>query len=132
MKRYDPLRAPDPAEWLALNEHRRIHLAEEHHRRARIRLPNLKAHAVTHVIVENQMALGEEIPVRTLRRLMAEGLNRHEAVHAVGMVLMELIFDVMKQPEAKRSEPGLDPNKPYYDALETLTAESLRNSGSEQ
>lgn len=56
VNRYDPERAPEPAEWLALDEQVRIELAEEHHRLARVKLPNLKAHAVFHAIVENQLA----------------------------------------------------------------------------
>jgi hypothetical protein len=42
---------------------------------------------VFHVIVENQAAQGLETPVRrTLARLQAEGLSRHDAVHAVGSI----------------------------------------------
>jgi hypothetical protein len=77
MKRSDPLQAPEAEEWLWLDESERIRLAAEYHRRARIRLPNVKVHAVFHVIAENQIALGDKIPVRrTLVRLMEEGLDR--------------------------------------------------------
>src|ERR1700676_270077 len=80
---YDPLEAPEPEQWLALDEGERIHLAQSYHRRARVRLPNEKVHAVLHVVVENQIALGDEMPVqRTVQRLIAEGLDRHEAIHA--------------------------------------------------
>ena len=80
MERYDPLVAPDAQEWLALDEQDRVHLAQDYHERAGIIVPNAKLHAVAHVIVENQVALADALPVeRTLRRLMAEGLNRHEA-----------------------------------------------------
>jgi hypothetical protein len=90
VKRYDPLQAPEPEEWLSLDESERIRLAAEYHRRARIRLPNRKVHAVFHVIAENQIATGDEIPVRrTLVRLMEEGLDRHEAIHAIGLALTE-------------------------------------------
>ena len=45
----------------------------EHHRPARIRLPNLRVHASLHVTVENQVLLGEETPVAAaLLRLMGE------------------------------------------------------------
>ena len=43
---YDPLDAPEPEEWLAIDEAERIHLAQDYHRRARVRLPNEKLHAV--------------------------------------------------------------------------------------
>mgnify|MGYP003481767832 CR=1 FL=1 len=40
MNTYNPDKAPDPARWLALDEQRRIQLAEKYHRAARTRLPN--------------------------------------------------------------------------------------------
>jgi HD superfamily phosphodiesterase len=130
MKRYDPLKAPDPEEWLSMDEQQRISLAQDYHRRARIRLPNEKVHAVVHAIVENQIALGDEMPLRrTIERLMAEGLDRHDAIHAIGMVLMEFINGVMSRAEPEHPERGRDPNNPYYAALEKLTAESWRKSG---
>ena len=58
MQRYDPLEAPDPKEWLELDEQERIVLVQDYHRRARIRLPNKKVHATLHAIVEAQIALG--------------------------------------------------------------------------
>jgi uncharacterized protein YoaH (UPF0181 family) len=45
-----------------------------------------------HVIVENQLTTGDppEVPA-TLARLMAEGLSRHEAVHAVASIVADEI-----------------------------------------
>ena len=40
MNKYNPLKAPDPAEWLAMDEGERMALVREYHRRAKIRLPN--------------------------------------------------------------------------------------------
>jgi len=128
--RYDPLKAPDPAEWLALDEQERISLAQDYHRRAKIRLPNETVHSVLHAIVENQIALGDEIPVRrTVQRLMTEGLDRHDAIHAVGMILMQFMSDVMSRADTQQPESRADPNLPYYAALEELTAESWRRYG---
>jgi hypothetical protein len=124
MQRYDPLKAPDPQEWLALDEQERIAFAREYHRRARIRVPNETAHATAHAVVESQIAHGDETPARrTAARLMNEGLDRHEAVHAIGMVLFEFMFDLMNAPESPA-----DPNAPYFAALERLTAEEWRRS----
>jgi hypothetical protein len=128
MKSYDPLKAPDPQQWLSLDERQRIALVRDYHRRKRIRVPNEQVHAAAHIIVENQIALGDETPVRrTMQRLMTEGLDRHEAVHAVGMVLMEHIFDLVKGE--KPPPPGADPNAPYFATLERLTADQWRRSG---
>jgi hypothetical protein len=127
MKNYDPLDPPEPEEWLSLDEQGRIDLVESFHRRARIRLPNAKVHAVVHAIVENQIALGDETPVkRTVQRLMSEGLDRHDSIHAVGSVLMFHISDLLAQPGAKTEA---DPNRPYFAALDQLTANDWLASG---
>ena len=123
VKHYDPQRAPDPKSWLALDEEERIVLALQYHRRARVRLPNARLHATIHVIVENQVALGDEIPVRrTLERLRAEGLDRHDAVHAIGSVTTKHIYDLLKE-----GPPAGDPNAPYWAELQSLTAEGWRH-----
>ena len=121
MNRYDPDNAPDPTEWLALEELTRIQLAEEHHRLARTKLPNLKAHAVFHAIVENQLAENLDPVVRAMTRLTAEGLNRHEAVHAIASVVAEHIHDLLNaKADADNSEAN------YYAAVERLTTKSWR------
>ena len=117
---YDPLEAPEPEEWLAIDEGERIHLAQSYHRRARVRLPNEKVHAVVHVVVENQIALGDETPVqRTVQRLMAEGLDRHEAIHAVASLLAEFMHDLVNNPGSRTGS-----NQAYVAALQRLTAEA--------
>ncbi len=124
MQHYDPLEAPDPAEWLALEEQERIDLARDYHHSAGIRLPNATAHATFHAIVETQIALVDETPARrTAQRLMDQGLDRHEALHAIGSVLAEFIHDLINAPES-----DTDPNAPYFAALERLTAEDWRRS----
>jgi hypothetical protein len=118
--KYDAFHDPDPAAWLGLDEQIRIQLAQDYHRRKKIRLPNLTIHATIHAIVENQVALGEEIPVRaTLRRLLGEGLDRHDAIHAIGAVLT----DHMRCLMLEKAE-GKDPNPAYFGKLECLTLES--------
>jgi hypothetical protein len=122
MDDYNPLKAPAPEEWLALDEDERLELVKDYHRRARIRVPNLEVHAVAHSIVENQIALGDETPAqRAAERLMKQGLDRHEAIHAIGSVLMANIFDLMKSPTSAG-----DPNPSYFAELEALSAESWR------
>ena len=125
MQHYDPLEAPDPEEWLELDEQERIDLVRNYHRRARVRLPNEQLHATLHAVVEAQIALGDETPARRIaQRLIGEGLDRHEAIHAIGMVLAEHIYDVLKTEKSGKD----DPNAPYFAALERLTAEDWRRS----
>src|SRR5262249_55620510 len=127
MHRYNPLQAPDPKEWSAMDEQERIRLVEQYHRRAGIRLPNVTVHAIFHAVIETQIALGDELPVRrTLQRLMSEGLDRHDAIHAIGSVLAMHMSDLASRPDAASKA---DPNDAYYAALERLTAEEWLQSG---
>jgi hypothetical protein len=120
--KYDAHCQIEPQAWLALDESERIDSVTEYHRRQRIRLPNDTVHATIHVIVENQVALGDAYPAKSvLSRLMSEGLNRHEAVHAVGSVLAEQLFNALKH---KTTESDL--NAAYLEKLNRLTAECWR------
>ncbi len=117
---YDPLAAPDPAKWRRLSELAQIDLVLEYHRDAEIELPNEHLHAVLHSIVETQAAAGQELPVAaTLIRLQNEGLDRHEAIHAVAGVL-----SAHMQALLEGSRSASDANAPYFQELYHLTAKT--------
>jgi hypothetical protein len=119
---YDPDQHVDPDAWFEFDESERIEAVTEYHRRAKVRLPNANLHATTHVIVENQVALGDAYPVQSvLFRLMAEGLSRHDAIHAIGLVLAERLFAGLRE----KGQPA-DLNAEYLEKLNRLTAESWR------
>jgi hypothetical protein len=129
MQDYDPLVEPDPDEWLAADEQERIDAVKYYHRHARSEAERSTLHAVIHAVVEGQIALGDELPVqRTLLRLMDEGLDRHEAIHAVGSVLAGHLNELMREAKAGRNPEG-DINVPYFAELERLTAKDWLNSG---
>jgi hypothetical protein len=118
MQAYDPLNAPDPDEWQSMDEDERITLVMKHHRKVGVKLPNERMHAAIHAVVENQIALGDEIPAQaTLERLMREGLDRHDAIHAVGSVLVNFLHELLVADDA-----GPSANKRYYRELKRLTA----------
>jgi len=119
MDSYDPFEAPTPAVWLNLDESERNSLVLDYHLKEASEFPGLHAHAVIHAIVETQVAMGDETPVaRTLDRLQQEGLDRHDAIHAVGSVLAGRIYDLLG---GKGSSANV--NQEYWDALERLTAD---------
>ena len=95
--RYDASKAPDPEEWLELDEFDRLDQVIDYHKRAKLPIgENNRLHAGFHVIVENQLAMGDLTVVpATLDRLMREGLDRHDAIHAVASVLMGIVFDAV-------------------------------------
>ena len=119
---YDPDRSPDAKTWLASDEGERITLVSDYHRRQGISAPDL--HAVIHVVVENQLALGDAVVVATLGRLVAEGLSRHDAIHAIGSVLAEYLYELL------RDAPG--PENPIYavylDRLNKFSAKAWLDS----
>jgi HD superfamily phosphodiesterase len=122
LSQYDPHEHINPGTWLELDESERMQVVRRYHRRQQIRLPNETVHAVVHVIVENQVALGDRFPARAvLLRLMKEGLDRHEAIHAIGSVLSEEFFVAMSGQE---TESNL--NADYIEKLKSLTADSWR------
>jgi hypothetical protein len=84
---YNPESAPNPAAWLAHPEGERIRLVKIFHVSERIELPDVEAHSAAHVIVENQVASGYGPSCRALARLQEQGLSRHEALHAIAMVV---------------------------------------------
>lgn len=88
LTKYDPDRAPDPERWRVQNEMDLIDIVERYHRREGVLLLNPRQHAALHVMVENQVALGDRTPVDdAVQRLMGEGMSRHDAIHAIGAVL---------------------------------------------
>jgi hypothetical protein len=121
--RYDAYDQPHSATWLELDENARVDAVVAYHRRAGVKLENLKLHAITHVVVENQVALGEPTPVPdTLKRLVDEGLDRHEAIHAIGGILMSIVFDVSHDPDVAG-----DITARYSRELAKLTAAGWRS-----
>ena len=120
---YEADEHPDPDTWLELDETERIDLVIDYHRRTGVQLENPQYHAIAHVVVENQVALGEATSVpETLNRLMDGGLDRHDAIHAIGNILMDIVFDA-----AHEQDDGGDVNAKYNQKLATLTAASWRS-----
>jgi hypothetical protein len=86
----------------------------------------LRLHLAIHAVVETQAMEGTPIETAsTLERLVREGLDRHEAVHAVGAVASEEVLACLSDP-SKRYDEGR-----YIARLEALTAKSWREASEE-
>lgn len=119
---YDPDAAPEPAEWLALDQAERIDAVRAWRRREGMEVANERVFATMLATAETQVAQGEEIPVAaTLERLTAQGMSRREAIHAITTILAETTYDAFygELPEA-------DPNEAYFRELRKLTPETWR------
>lgn len=130
---YDALVEPHPDDWLSTDEQQRLDVIERYHRREGIVVERAALHAAMHAVVENQIAEGDRLPVRRiLQRLMAEGLDRHEAIHAIAAVLAGHINEVMREPASQtrpsEQQSDRDFTAAYFSELEELTAESWLRS----
>jgi hypothetical protein len=122
MKKYNPSQAPDPEEWLSLDEFERINLVENFHEDSGEEVPEgaEKMHAAIHVAVENQFASETEPVSATIAKLIRQGLDRHEALHTVGAVLSEDIFNLQRGKGESWNQ------KSYNRRLEKLSAKRWR------
>ena len=118
--RYDPMVDPDPVAWLGLDEVERIEVVRRHHKRAGEPAESLRAHAAIHAAVETQLAEGRATTLDALQRLLQEGLDRHEAIHAIGSLVAGELYGAVT---GKRSEEGS-----YDQRVAALTAASWRAS----
>jgi hypothetical protein len=89
-----------------------------------MKLPNAAVHAVIHVVVENQVAMGDEMNVaKTLDRLRSDGLDRHDAVHAIGAVLAGHMHSMLGGHASEFSREA------YASNLDALTVGKWRKIG---
>jgi hypothetical protein len=118
---YDAERPPPPEAWLAAGEEERLRAVEAHHAglASHARMPHPRLHAALHVVVEGQLAAGTPPEVRrALDRLVAGGLTRHEAIHAIGLL-------VANATTAALEGTSFDA-RVYAQELDALTADGWR------
>lgn len=123
---YDADRAPDPQAWLAAGEDERLRAVEAHHAglASHARMPKPRLHAALHLVVEAQLAGGEPPEARrALARLVAGGLPRHEAVHAIGLLVANAASAAL---EGRAFDAAT-----YARELDALTVEGWRAAGKE-
>ncbi len=121
MDEYDPLKAPDPQEWLSLDEFERLFMIEDYHLRMNIQIEGLELHAAIHQIIENQLAENLPEAVEALERLQRQGLDRHEAIHAMGTVVLDFFWDYLREGK-DFSESSV--KKEYLKGLRKITKRS--------
>ncbi len=120
--KYDASKRVDDEWWLSLEEDEHKALCEQHHKTKRERkrhegLGSLELHVAVHVVVENQLAMGEPPEaLAALERLLESGLDRHDAIHAIGSCVARVLFQ-MGNGEPKTNED-------YVESLRRLTRES--------
>lgn len=120
---YDPEIPPEPRAWLKIPEGKRLLLMRDAHREDGLEPDALMMHASVQVMVENQIAMRIACVVRAMARLQAEGLCRHDALHAVATVLSEHLWNVSEAETV--GGPPVTSDK-YHEAIEKLSAASWR------
>jgi len=101
MKKYHASQTPGSDEWLELDESTRIDLVQHHHKTAGIDFQKgaEELHAMIHVVVENQIAMGIDAVSAAISKLLRQGLSRHEAIHAIGAIISEDIFEIVNSKQ---------------------------------
>lgn len=111
----------DPESWLDKSEEERVTgISEYHHRLGEPEAPENSGHvhSAIHMIVENQLAANDPPQARkALERLIAEGLDRHDGIHAIGAVVAGMIFGQVKNDRPFSQES-------YAKKLATLDVET--------
>ncbi len=115
--KYDPQVAPDAETWLGMGEEAQISIVREYHKTCAPERLKEDLHAAFHVMIENQLAQNEEPVQETLERLTKDGLDRHEAIHAMCAVLIEHKYDIVH-----RGSTGSNAKEMYYQDLARLVA----------
>ncbi len=131
MDEYDADVEHDPAWWRSLDEADSLGLVADYHRRCRPhpKAGNQRLHDSIHVVVENQIAMGDETPAAAkLAELVADGLSRHDAIHAIGSVVSEVFSQALGR-DTRESE-NLAPA--YEDRVKALTASAWLNEWEEE
>jgi hypothetical protein len=121
MTPYDPDHGPDVAAWLAADEPERIAAVERFHRPLGMAPPQARLHAAIHVVVETQLVLPEPDVVAALERLQEQGLTRHDAIHAIGTIVSDVIFEALRA--SSTSEPAERYGAPYLERVRQLNAD---------
>jgi len=120
--RYDPARPVDAEEWSQLDEGEQIGLVMGI---IAGRASGFQTRACTRACMSpwrTRFFLGEETPVAAaLRRLMGEGLGRHDAIHAIASVLSGVMYDTVTRKEVR------DLKAVYYNEVSRLTTEGWRS-----
>jgi len=121
ISKYDPLSPPNPEKWLELDEAQRMQIVMQYHKKAGIETPNDQIHALIHTIIENQNAQSDKYPVKdAIERLMEEGLDRHEAIHALGSVLIKHMMNKNEDTDEDES------NNAYFEDVRNLTVQKWK------
>jgi hypothetical protein len=93
--RYDANDAPDQQIWSYLDHTERIDLVAAYHRDTHFPGDCDELHIAVHVVIEDHIARGPTEVSWMLTRLADEGLSRHDAIHAIGDVLLSILGDAV-------------------------------------
>jgi len=113
---YDADKDADPEEWLAMDEGEQHLWVGAYHalKKPHDLPPDPEIHSIMHVVAETWLAADDPPEARpALARLIAEGLTRHEAIHAIAMVFADQIWEINQgrkpsNEEISRKLAGLD------------------------
>ena len=110
MREYNPAKSPDRQQWLALDKTRQLELVRLAHHDMDANENALATHCGMHSAVETQVAQNSPGVRDAIGRLRKQGNSRHNAVHAIGLVLIQ------HMRKMATSQEGLDVANTHYQA----------------
>lgn len=105
MRDYNPAKNPSRQEWLALDDDQRVDLVTHFHTKIGDIGEHQSSHALIHTVLETQIAENTPGVRDAIGRLRKQGLNRHDAIHALGTVLAEHMHNLAHSNYSDDEEP---------------------------
>lgn len=102
MQTYDANKTPNRNEWLALDKTKQLTLIRDYHQNESMDDRALTSHCGMHAAVETQIAQNTPGVRDALGRLRKQGIDRHNAVHAIGLILLQHMRQVALNPSSDK------------------------------
>ena len=115
MREYNPAKSPDRQQWMALDKTRQLELVRQAHTDMDAGESAVASHCGMHSAVETQIAENSPGVRNAMGRLRKQGISRHNAVHAIGLVLIQH----MRRMATSQDEPDVA-NSHYQTKLTEL------------
>jgi hypothetical protein len=103
MREYNPAKSPDRQQWLALDKTRQLEIIRLAHDDMETSENALATHCGMHSAVETQIAQNSPGVRNAMGRLRKQGTSRHNALHAIGLVLIQH----MRRMATSQDEPDI-------------------------
>lgn len=112
---YNPNRPINAEVWLALEEEERIAVVQLYHEKVGADYEGMRMHCMIQATVETQLAMKLPEVRAAFRKLRLKKVRRHDALHAIGNALANVIYNGVKG-----EHDSFEGNKEYHRLLKKI------------